>query len=122
MAVLAPVHKEGFSLVPDIGDRVITVKISGSCDSETVPLLDSFLGSLHLEVMRMGAQSVVVDCETLYFMNSASVKCFVMWLTKVRGMPLPKYQVRARTNRNLTWQGRTFGAIMRSAPDVLEID
>jgi hypothetical protein len=119
------VAQDGFSIVPEIAsDRVtLTLTLKGSCDSHVLPVLEQFLANVHVEVVRGGAKVVVLDCESLYFMNSSSVKSFVTWLMKVSGTPPhERYQVRVRTNRRLAWQARTFGAIYRSAPGVLTLD
>jgi hypothetical protein len=80
---LASVQHEGFGIAPEVvGSDAIVVKLSGSCDSQATAVLDQFMGALHLEVKRVGAQSVVLDCDGLYFMNSAAVKCFVTWLSR----------------------------------------
>jgi hypothetical protein len=121
-AALSAVQKDGLTLVPEVGSDAITVKMSGSCDSQTMVALDRFLASLHMEVLRLGAKSVALDCENLYFMNSSALKCFVTWLTKVKALPPPhRYHVSVRVSRFLAWQGRSFGAICRSAPDVLTV-
>jgi hypothetical protein len=66
---------------------------------------------------------VVLDCHELYFMNSASVKYFVTWLSKVRALePDQRYAVRFMTNENLSWQRRSLEAIRRYASDVVSID
>jgi hypothetical protein len=123
IAALEAVQKEGLSLVPEVGSGAITVKMSGSCDSQTLLVLDRFLASLHLEMMRLGAKSVTLDCESLYFMNSSALKCFVTWLTKIKALPpLDRYHVSVRINRFLAWQKRSFGAICRSAPEVVSVD
>jgi hypothetical protein len=122
MTRLVPVQVDGFTITPEGNGDIISVNLSGSCDSKSLPVLARFLDDLHGEAVRAGVKSVVLGCENLYFMNSASVKCFVVWLTKVRALPpLQAYRVRARTNSSLAWQGRTFGSIQRSAPDVLSI-
>jgi hypothetical protein len=120
--ILSAVEREGFSIVPVRGPDGITIKLSGSCDSQTTSLLDGFLSGLHAEVVRGGSKTVILDCENLYFMNSASVKSFVIWLTKIKALPpLERYQVNVRTNRFLAWQQRSFNALGRSAPEVLTV-
>jgi hypothetical protein len=116
------VSKDGFTIASEIAQDAIEVKLSGSCDSQTKALLEGFLADLHAETVRLRAKNVALDCESLYFMNSASVKSFVMWLTKIKTLgPVERYRVAVRTNRHLAWQQRSFGAISRSAPDVLTI-
>ena len=120
---LEAVATDGFSAVPAVTGDQITVKLRGNCDLESTPLLDRFLNGLHAEIRRTGAMSVVLDCHELYFMNSSSVKYFVTWLSKVRGLdPDQRYSVRFLTNENLSWQRRSLEAIRRFASDVVSIE
>ena len=120
MSELKPVSKDGFAIVPEVSAGVVNVRLSGSCDSQSLSQLDRFLADLHDETVRVGAKTVRLDCENLYFMNSAAVKSFVIWLTKIKALAPPhRYRVTVRTNRHLAWQQRTFGSISRSAPQVL---
>ena len=119
---LIAVAAEGFRMDPQAGTGLIGVKLSGNCDSQATSLLDTFLMRLHEEALATGVKTITLDCQDLYFMNSASLKSFVTWLTKVKGVPAQqRYQVNIQTNRNLAWQARSFGAIQRSAPDVLTV-
>jgi hypothetical protein len=120
---LVPVQDEGFTIVPVVGNDAISVSLAGTCDSQTLPTLERFLQTLHREATRLGMKRLVLECENLYFMNSASVKCFVTWLMKVKVLPPShRYGITVRTNPSLAWQARSFGAIGRSAPDVMAID
>lgn len=120
---LTAVQRDGFSIVPEVGADSIAVKLSGSCDTQTAAVLDRFLGALHGEAMRIRAKAVALDCENLYFLNAASVKSFVAWLSKVKALgPADRYHVSIRTNRFLAWHERSFGAIRRAAPEVLSLD
>ena len=119
---LTTVGVEGFRIEPQAGATAIAVKLSGNCDSQATSLLDVFLTTLHDQVVATSVKTVTLDCQDLYFMNSASLKAFVTWLTKVKVLPAPqRYQVSVRTNRNLAWQSRSFGAIQRSAIEVLAV-
>ncbi len=121
--LLSAVEREGLRIVPEVGPNEVVVRLSGSCDSRTTPVLDRFLGSLHAEVVRVGTKRVILACEELYFMNSASVKSFVTWLAKVKALPiLERYHVTVRTNRFVAWHQRSFSAISRSAPDVFSVE
>lgn len=120
---LAKIEKDGLCIVPEIGMGLITLRLSGSCDSQTLSVLDRFLRHLHDEAVRRGARTIALDCESLYFMNSSAIKAFVTWLTKVKALPpAERYEVRVRTNRRLDWQHRSFSAIARSAPEVFRIE
>jgi hypothetical protein len=119
---LTAVGIEGFRIEPELDGTAIAVKLSGNCDSQATSLLDVFLVTLHEQALGARAKTVALDCEELYFMNSASLKSFVTWLTKIKVLPAPqRYQVSIRTNRFLAWQSRSFGAIQRSAPEVLAL-
>jgi hypothetical protein len=120
---LTEIEQDALRIRPQAATDSIQVTFAGSCDPQTMPLLDRFLSDLHVEMMRLGAIRVEVDCESLYFMNSASVKCFVTWLAKVQALPrAARYRVVVRTNGHLAWQQRSFRAIARSAPDVVSLD
>lgn len=122
MSRLQSVQHEGLSIGVEISGNEMTVKLAGTCDSQTKPLLDRFLEDLSVEAPRASVRHVMLDCESLYFINSASIKSFVSWLTKVKALPpTARYRVTARTNKFLNWQQRTFGAISRSAPDIFDV-
>jgi hypothetical protein len=119
---LSAVGVEGFRIEPQASAGAIAVKLSGNCDSQATSLLDGFLTTLHEQTVTTSVKTVTLDCQDLYFMNSASLKSFVTWLTKIKILPTPqRYQVTIRTNRNLAWQSRSFGAIQRSAPEALTV-
>ncbi len=97
----------------------IRVALAGTCDRETLPHLGPFLLSLHEEARRLGIGQVVVDCENLYFMNSAAIKCLVTWIGRLKALPADqRYRVEFRVNKRLPWQQRTLGAVARFAPDI----
>ncbi len=119
---LAAVGIDGFRIEPEASTGTIAVKLAGNCDSQATSLLDVFLTTIHEQAVATGVKTISLHCEDLYFMNSASLKSFVTWLTKAKVLPAPqRYQVTIRTNRNLAWQSRSFGAIQRSAPEVLTV-
>lgn len=119
---LAVVGIDGFRIEPQAGTGTIAVKFAGNCDSQATSSLDVFLTALHEQAVATGVKAITLHCEDLYFMNSASLKSFVTWLTKAKVLPAAqRYEVTIRTNRNLAWQSRSFGAIQRSAPEVLTL-
>ena len=119
---LAPMGVEGFSVEPGTTEGVLTIKLIGSCDSQAIYVLEGFLAVLHKRAVAEAIRQITLDCEELYFMSSTALKTFVTWLQKVSGLgPEQRYQVALRTNRALSWQARSFGAIRRSVPDVLTL-
>jgi anti-anti-sigma factor len=122
-SILEPVKANGFDIVSEMDGETITVRLTGSCDMQTTPLLDPFLSGLHDEATRMGARGVIIDCENLYFMNSASVKSLVTWISKLKSLGTrERYSVSFRTNSKLSWQKRNLEAIRRYAADIVSID
>lgn len=117
------VTTDGMRLWAEATEENLTVNLSGNCDMETVPFLDPYFAALHAEVTRTGAQTVVIDCQSLFFMNSSSVKCFVTWLAKIRQLaPSNRYGVHFKTNRQFAWQQRSLEAVRRFAPDLVTLD
>ena len=101
----------------------IHVGFAGTCDMESLPHLTPFLDELHQEVQRSGARCVVLDCDGLYFMNSASIKCFVYWVGKINSLnPVQRYSVEFLINTHLTWQQRSLSAVRRFAPDIVSLN
>jgi hypothetical protein len=116
------ISESGFTISPDLEAEPCTVVVAGSCDSTTLPHLERFLAELHAAMVQASAPQVAVICENLYFMNSSAIKCFVTWLSRIKALPPDKrYRVTVQTNRFLAWQGRSFDAIQRSAPDILHV-
>jgi anti-anti-sigma regulatory factor len=119
---LDPVGTDGFSIVPQAAEGPLHVKLSGSCDSLVIHLLEAFLDRLHRRALAEAVKDITLDCDELYFMSSTALKTFVSWLERVRTVAPPqRYQVGVRTSRSLSWQARSFGAIQRSVPDVLRV-
>ena len=117
------VTTDGLRLWASAENGGLTVAMSGNCEMESIPLLDSYFASLHSEVTRAGTTKVVLDCESLYFMNSSSIKCFVTWLAKVRQLAQPnRYRVHFKTNKQFAWQRRSLEAVRRYAPDLVTLE
>ena len=114
---LTPREAKGLAIAPKCIEDAFVVSLAGTCDRSTLPLLEAFFDELHTELVRVRGQTVTLDCENLFFMNSSSVKCFITWLAKVKNLPMSnRYQVLVRTNSRLAWQRRSFDAICRFAP------
>jgi hypothetical protein len=123
---LAPVVKEGFSLLPDQGgeaDTEIQVRFLGTADMDATSPLEIFLRRLHGEASRSRMRTVVFDVSQLGFMNSSCFKCFVSWIDLVVKLPLEtRYEVHFVSNAQLQWQRRSLEALHRFAPDVVSLD
>jgi anti-anti-sigma factor len=120
---LVPVQTDGFSIATETTGTVIRLRISGSCDMVTATLLESYLRALHAEAVRTKAQTVVVDCESMYFLNSSSIKILVTWIAKIQKLDhKERYGVEFHTNQKLGWQKRSLEGVRNFAMDIVRID
>ena len=111
-----PVVKDGTSLSARFEGHAVLVKLSGNLES--TGLLGGYLKQLHAEALRLGADQVVIDCDELYFMSAACVKCLSAWIEKVGQTEAAyRYKIKLRANPNFLWQGRTFESLRRYGPN-----
>lgn len=121
-AIIDQLGKKGLKVVFTMDADEIHVSLSGSCDRETLADFCPFLGDLHEEAQRARARRLVLDFENLYFMSSASIKCLVSWMAKLKQTPREqRYGVEFRTNKRLAWQERSLAGILRFAPEVTRV-
>lgn len=119
---LRTVEGTAFRLQPDSTPAGYVLHVSGTLDSACLPIVSQFLEDLHGAVIGSRGHDMTVDCRDLYFMNSSTVKCFVLWLVRVRNLSAEqRYRVVFRTNQRLAWQARTLGAICRAAPEIVSV-
>jgi hypothetical protein len=120
---IPPLVKDGFTMAPTLVAGRIVVKVSGNGDMETPLALSGYLKSLHAEALRIRAIGMTFECQELYFMSSACVKCLVAWVDGILRLEEERrYSVRIRANQNLHWQRRSFEALRRFAPTIVSID
>lgn len=118
-----PIVKEGFTISARSEGSAVLVKMTGNGDMETPAMLGGYLKKVHFETLRLRAHSVVVECDELYFMSSACVKCLVTWIDGIVKLdPLERYKVKFKSNPNLPWQRRSFEALRRFAPALIHVD
>ena len=118
-----PIVKEGFSLAARHDGDVVFVKIIGNGDMETPMTLGVYLKKVHTEALRLQAHSVIVECDELYFMSSACIKCLATWIDGVAKLDTTeRYKIKFKSNPNLPWQRRSFEALRRFAPGFVRVD
>jgi hypothetical protein len=118
-----PIAKEGFAISSRHQNNAVFVKLTGNGDMETPALLGSYLKKIHGEVLRVRAHSVIVECDELYFMSSACIKCLATWIDGIVKLdPMERYKVKFQSNANLPWQRRSFEALRRFAPALVQVD
>jgi len=118
-----PIVKEAFSISARHEDSAIFVKMTGNGDMETPVILGGYLKKVHGEALRLSAHTVVVECEELYFMSSACIKCLATWIDGVAKLDTTeRYKIKFKSNPNLPWQRRSFEALRRFAPGFVRVD
>jgi hypothetical protein len=118
-----PIVKESFSIAARQEGNTIFVKISGNGDMEAPVTLGVYLKKVHGEAQRLGTHRVVLECDELYFMSSACIKCLTMWIESILKLdPMDRYKVKFQSNPNLPWQRRSFETVRRFAPALVHVD
>lgn len=119
---LQSIVKAGLSLSARAEREDILLKLSGNGDTETPGTLAIYLRRVHAEALRVRAQSVIVDCDNLYFMSAACIKCLATWIDAIVHLnAAERYKVTFSPNSHLPWQHRAFEDLRRSAPSVVRI-
>ena len=89
---------------------------------DALPAFESFISKLHAYLPTVPDQQVVVDVKNVYYMNSATIKCLVTWIMKVRDLnENARYFVAFATNTQFAWQKRSLAAVQRLAPDIVTL-
>jgi hypothetical protein len=90
---------------------------------ETPAILNGYLKKVHTEALRLRVHSVIIECDELYFMSSACIKCLVTWIDAIVKLdPMERYKVKFQANPNLPWQRRSFEALRRFAPSLVHLE
>jgi anti-anti-sigma factor len=106
-----------FSVVHELGDKQLVVRLSGNADSEVAQALAHYLERLHEEVARAKLREVVLDFRELYFLTSSCIKCLVVAIKRVMAMDArAQYKIRLLTTPTLRWQERSFEVLCQIAP------
>ena len=113
----------GFAVIPEDGDRKLTLRFKGVADMSSIEPLDDYLRGAHREARQRGVETVVVDFRALEFMNSSCFKCFVEWLGSVQDLPAAdRYNVVFESNAKMHWQRRSLNALRCFAMDVVSVN
>lgn len=120
---IAPILKDGFSIIATEKGAAILVAFSGTGDMEATPVLGTYLKELHGEACRLQVREVVFDLNDLDFLNSSCFKAFVWWISIVGDMDdAERYRVRFLSNPQLHWQRRSLEALENFAPEVVVVE
>lgn len=120
---IAPIVRDGFSILAAERPDAIHVTFSGTGDMEATPVLGTYLKELHAEAVRLRVSEVAFDLNDLDFLNSSCFKAFVWWISIVGDMDDPdRYRVRFLSNPSLHWQRRSLEALENFAPEVVVVE
>src|SRR5262249_22074942 len=79
-----PIRAGDLTAEAHAADGRIVLSLRGSADMRAKDALDGFLARVHAEAQKMKVSAVVVDFQSLEFMNSSCFKGFITWITGVQ--------------------------------------
>lgn len=85
-------------------------------------VLGPFFTKLHQHFSDLKVALVHVDLRQVVFMNSASFKSLLNWITLIQAASAPPYRVRFFVDRKRRWQPTSVHALRCFAPDLVEMD
>ena len=103
-----------------VGTRLL-VRLCGSLDMDTTPLLKSYLEPLLRDIQAGIVSEFEVDVRELYLMSSSSISCFATWTKSLKSLQ-NHCKVVFLTNPALGWQRRAIDPICNLAPQLVSVD
>jgi hypothetical protein len=86
------------------------------------PALGGFLRALHEAALADELREVVADVRQLTFVNSSAIRLFVDWATWLSRHQGPRYMLRFRTDRRVTWQRTSFTVLQSMTGKAVIVD
>jgi hypothetical protein len=106
-----------------VGSADLTVRMSGTAETNAMTEVDSFLRRLHERALTDKVRQVTVDLRSLDFMNSSCFKAFVSWIDRLQGTaPDARYNVKFIHDERKHWQSRSLGALAGFAVDLIKVE
>lgn len=100
-----------------------TLRLKGTITrKEPADDLADFFKLLHRDAMSRHLPEFCVDVTELTFVNSSSIRLFIDWAVWVRGEPEPRYVLKFRTGRQITWQQTAFSALKTLMTDAISVE
>jgi hypothetical protein len=111
----------GFDLqIQEEGGKV-HVQCGGSVDTlDPVSTLQPELLNLHKALLAQRATSVRLEMQSVEYMNSSGIKCFMAWFLKAE-QTKGGYSIEVIYDPEVTWQYVSFTTMGRIAPRVLRM-
>jgi len=108
---------------PSFVDGQLSLSFAGSADSRSQTAIESMLGRVHSEALRLGLPEVAIDFRDCDFVNSSCFKAFVVWLEQIQELdPAKQYRLRFYSDDTKAWQRRSLQALSCFAIELVHIE
>lgn len=84
--------------------------------------LGGFFRAMHDAALADGLSELVADVRQLSFVNSSAIRLFVDWANWLVPAGAPRYLLRFRTDRRITWQRTSFTALQSLTGKAIVVD
>lgn len=104
-------------------DGRLSLSFTGSADSRSQEAIETMLGRVHSEALRLGLPEVAIDFRDCDFVNSSCFKAFVVWLEQIQDLEEPQqYRLRFLSDDTKAWQRRSLQALSCFAVELVHIE
>ncbi|OJY28688.1 MAG: hypothetical protein BGO98_07480 [Myxococcales bacterium 68-20] len=108
---------------PNYVDGQLSLSFAGSADSRSQGAIETMLGRVHTEAMRLGVPEVAVDFRDCDFVNSSCFKAFIVWLEQIQELDSEQqYRLRFFSDDTKAWQRRSLQALSCFAIELVHIE
>ncbi len=99
----------------------LTVVLEGTLSQpEPQPVLDPFFKSVHAQATSRLVRQVKIDMMKLEFMNSASFKSFLTWISLIQTLPTDaRYNLAFEHSKSRRWQSTSVHALKCFGPELV---
>ena len=112
----AVVREIPFTVAPNLSDREVALQVLDLLDLPLAKPLQNFA----IQHDREGR--LVLDFRLVEFMNSSTIKAFVVWITRILDMPSDAYLVRFVALADQHWFRRTLDAFCCFSPEHVSLE
>jgi hypothetical protein len=103
--------------------RDLVLVLLGTADTlDVMEALSAFIGTVHVEALRVQAQTVIVDLKGVEFMASNNFKVFVNWLASLNELKEDeRFRIRFILDPQRHWQRRSVHALAAFGGALVEV-
>ncbi len=108
---------------PSFVDGQLSLSFAGSADSRSQAAIETMLGRVHSEALRLNLPEVAIDFRDCDFVNSSCFKAFVVWLEQIQELDAEQqYRLRFYSDDTKAWQRRSLQALSCFAIELVHIE